>query len=334
MWLNVRAEEQLIPVNRKSKTLTAEVRFQTLFSRTTSRKPLPEKEMQSKKTPPVIHHCKHPGLWIVTVYAQFCFLCLHTGSSHKTMGYKPLRAFALLQKKLSEHRDEPVWLCLSLHAPHSTWRHWNNKHQLLHYLLQKSKEHICVYGPLVGFIQHDNGILGQIRIYEALPQQHPICHVFDDSLRAGAVLKSNGVANLDREIEQKLKLQNEVTNTINSQFDCSMFVLQTRKQTHNTLAPVLIFPTSRGYFGTSFSMETHLLSQAATKFFWHPLCNRHGSHSAGLSTSNLASWRVPCLSQVLGNLCCLPRSCLSNNNQNLIVMHSLEKVITDIHVNI
>lgn len=248
MWLNVRAEEQLIPVNRKSKTLTAEVRFQTLFSRTTSRKPLPEKEMQSKKTPPVIHHCKRPGLWIVTVYAQFCFLCLHTGSSHKTMGYKPLRAFALLQKKLSEHRDEPVWLCLSLHAPHSMWRHWNNKHQMLHYLLQKSKEHICVYGPLVGFIQHDNGILGQIRIYEALPQQHPICHVFDDSLRAGAVLKSNGVANLDREIEQKLKLQNEVTNTINSQFDCSMFVLQTRKQTHNTLAPVLIFPTSpRGY---------------------------------------------------------------------------------------
>lgn len=68
---------------------------------------------------------------------------------------------------------------------------------MLHYLLQQPKEHICVYGPFMGLIQHDNGILGEIWVYQALSQQHAICHVFDDSLRAGAVFKTNGVANLE-----------------------------------------------------------------------------------------------------------------------------------------
>lgn len=118
-----------------------------------------------------------------------------------TIPYKHLLCFRRGSRSTGMNMCDPSLLC-------TQWRHWSNKHQLLPYLLQQSKEHICMYGPLMGFIQHDNGILGQIRIYEALPQQHPICHVFDDSLGAGAVFKSNGVANLDRGVEQKLRLQN------------------------------------------------------------------------------------------------------------------------------
>ncbi len=48
----------------------------------------------------------------------------------------------------------------------------------------------------MGLVQHDDGVLGEVVVHQALPQQHPICHVLDDGLWAGAVLEANGVANL------------------------------------------------------------------------------------------------------------------------------------------
>lgn len=65
------------------------------------------------------------------------------------------------------------------------------------YLLQQTKEDISVDCPLVSFIQHDNGVLAQFRVDQALSQQHTVCHVLDHGLRAGAVLKTDGVTHLE-----------------------------------------------------------------------------------------------------------------------------------------
>ena len=51
-------------------------------------------------------------------------------------------------------------------------------------------------GPLVGLVQHDDGVLTHVRIYQTFPLQHTMCHVLDHRLRAGAVLKTDGVAHL------------------------------------------------------------------------------------------------------------------------------------------
>lgn len=63
----------------------------------------------------------------------------------------------------------------------------------------------------MGFIQHDDGILCQVWVNEALSQQHPICHVLDHSLRAGTVLKSDGVANLQGSETQEIAALNAST---------------------------------------------------------------------------------------------------------------------------
>ena len=73
-----------------------------------------------------------------------------------------------------------------------------NPTSALPYLLHQSKQNVCVYSPFMGLVQHDDGVLGEVIVHQALPQQHPICHVLDDGLRAGAVLEANGVANLRR----------------------------------------------------------------------------------------------------------------------------------------
>lgn len=65
------------------------------------------------------------------------------------------------------------------------------------YLLEETKEDISVNGPLVGLIQHDDGVLHQVWVYETLSQQHTICHVLDHCLLACAVLKTDGVPYLD-----------------------------------------------------------------------------------------------------------------------------------------
>lgn len=51
-------------------------------------------------------------------------------------------------------------------------------------------------GPLVGLVKHDEGVLTHVWIYQTFPLQHTMCHVLDHRLRAGAVLKTNGVAHL------------------------------------------------------------------------------------------------------------------------------------------
>ena len=45
-------------------------------------------------------------------------------------------------------------------------------------------------------IQHDDCILSEVGVDQALSEQHPVCHVLDDCFWAGAVLKSNSVPHL------------------------------------------------------------------------------------------------------------------------------------------
>lgn len=60
-------------------------------------------------------------------------------------------------------------------------------------------------GPLVGLVQHDDGILSEVRVNQALSQQHAVCHVLDDRFWAGAILKSNSVAHLQQDRRKKPK---------------------------------------------------------------------------------------------------------------------------------
>ena len=64
------------------------------------------------------------------------------------------------------------------------------------YLLHQPEENVCVYGTLVGLVQHDDGVLGEVIVHQTLSQEHPVCHVLDDSLWTGAVFEANGVADL------------------------------------------------------------------------------------------------------------------------------------------
>lgn len=64
-------------------------------------------------------------------------------------------------------------------------------------LLEETEENVGVDGPLVGFVQHYDGVLTQLRVDQALSQQHTVRHVFDDRLGTGAVLKTDGVTHLE-----------------------------------------------------------------------------------------------------------------------------------------
>ena len=64
------------------------------------------------------------------------------------------------------------------------------------YLLKQPKEHIGVYSSLVSLVQHHDGVLLQVSINEALPQQHAVCHVLDHCLLARHILETNCIANL------------------------------------------------------------------------------------------------------------------------------------------
>jgi len=64
------------------------------------------------------------------------------------------------------------------------------------YGFEQTKENVGVYGALMGLVQHDDGILRQVGVNQALAQQHAVRHVLDDRLRARAVLKPNCVADL------------------------------------------------------------------------------------------------------------------------------------------
>lgn len=64
------------------------------------------------------------------------------------------------------------------------------------YLLEDAEQDICVQRALMGFIHDDCRIVVQVAFPKGLTQQNAISHVLDDSLAAGAVLKSDGVSHL------------------------------------------------------------------------------------------------------------------------------------------
>ena len=53
-----------------------------------------------------------------------------------------------------------------------------------------------MYCPLVSLIQHNDRVLSEVRVDEALSKQHALCHVFDLCLGARAVFETDCVANL------------------------------------------------------------------------------------------------------------------------------------------
>lgn len=144
----------------------------------------------------------------------------------------------------------------------------------------------------MGFVQHDDGVLAQLRIDQTLPQQHTVRHVLDHSLGTGAVLKTDGVAHLeDRSVLVRLKLQ---------------------RGARRAAVP-------RG-------PKAHLLSQTAAVLLRDPLGHRHSSHTTGLRAADLPPGGVTGLRQVLSDLCGFPRSRLSDHNQDLVIVNSLQQV--------
>lgn len=67
--------------------------------------------------------------------------------------------------------------------------------------LQKPKKYIRADSTLMRFIQHDDGVALQPRVYESLTEQETIGHVLDDGVGRCAVLKSNGVPDLRERIQ-------------------------------------------------------------------------------------------------------------------------------------
>lgn len=75
------------------------------------------------------------------------------------------------------------------------------------YLFQETKQDISAHGSFVSFVQHDDGILRHVTINETLPQQHTVCHVLDLRLRTGAVLKPNGVPDLETKEDGQINVR-------------------------------------------------------------------------------------------------------------------------------
>lgn len=65
-----------------------------------------------------------------------------------------------------------------------------------HSILHETKEYISVNGAFMSLIKHNDWILLQIRVNQALSQQHAICHVLDHSLLGCYIFKSDSVTNL------------------------------------------------------------------------------------------------------------------------------------------
>lgn len=116
------------------------------------------------------------------------------------------------------------------------------------------------------FINHQHRIAAQIRIHQELPEQHSICHVLQNRVLRGTVLKPNGVAHLWTQL------------------------------------------------------DTHLISDSS--------CHRHGCYSSRLSDPYFTPFGVPCFMQELGDLGSLSWTCFSNNDKYLIVLDSLEQLLS------
>ena len=57
--------------------------------------------------------------------------------------------------------------------------------------LEQAEEHVRVDGPLVCLVEHDERIARELRVHEALAQQHAVGHVLDDRLGRGAILEAD-----------------------------------------------------------------------------------------------------------------------------------------------
>ena len=64
------------------------------------------------------------------------------------------------------------------------------------YLFEESEEDIGADGALVRLIQHDDAVLHEVRVDEALTQQHALSHVLNLCLWTRAVLETDRVADL------------------------------------------------------------------------------------------------------------------------------------------
>ena len=67
---------------------------------------------------------------------------------------------------------------------------------LLDGLLHQPEQHVRVDRALVRLVEHDDGVLLEVRVDQALPEQHAVRHVLDFRLGARAVLEADRVADL------------------------------------------------------------------------------------------------------------------------------------------
>lgn len=74
----------------------------------------------------------------------------------------------------------------------------NSSSLLCTYLFEKTKQDVCMDRTFMGFIQHYDSILSEIRINETLSQHHTICHVLYDSLWTCQIFKTYCITNLDK----------------------------------------------------------------------------------------------------------------------------------------
>src|SRR5277367_3159419 len=83
--------------------------------------------------------------------------------------------------------------------------------------------------------------------------------------------------------------------------------------------------------GTIF--ETDCVAYFLAKFDFHlftnTFCNTHCCNPSRLSTPNYPEFTVSCLQQKLSKLSCLSRSCLPDNNDNLVVPNDSKKVFSN-----
>ena len=70
---------------------------------------------------------------------------------------------------------------------------------------------------------------------------------------------------------------------------------------------------------------TYLFSHLNPHFLTNSLCHTHCSHSTGLGTSDLPPFRETSLIKILCDLSCLATTCLTNNDQYVILHASLDQ---------
>ena len=73
---------------------------------------------------------------------------------------------------------------------------------------------------------------------------------------------------------------------------------------------------------------TDLVSQFHIHLLTHSFCNTHSSYSSGLSAAYFTSFCKSSFIKILSNLCGLSWTCLSDNNQHIVVHAGLNKLFS------